>query len=77
MMKRTEELENREDRLRAVLTEQNLGDDSSNESGPEGHDDEHVIADEGNIAENASWYCTTGRQLTESSWNPYWESGKG
>jgi hypothetical protein len=58
MMKRIEELENREDRLRAVLPEQNLDDDSSNESEPEGHNDE------GDITEHASWYCTTGRELT-------------
>jgi hypothetical protein len=70
MLKGIEELEDRKTRLYAVLTDKNLGDDSSNESEPKGHDDEHDTADEGDITELASWYCTTGCELTESSWNP-------
>jgi hypothetical protein len=70
MLKRTEELQARENLLFVVLAEQNLGDDSSDESVPEGHDDEH------DITEHTSRYCITGRELIESSWNPYWESLK-
>jgi hypothetical protein len=74
MMKRIEELDKRENRLRALFTE-NLRDDSSNLSEPEGVDnDGDDPAVEGDITEHASWYCTMGRELTESSWNPYWES---
>jgi hypothetical protein len=66
MLKRIEELEGREYRLRAVLTEQNFGDDSSKESEPEGHDDEHVTAGEGDINEQESG---KGRRKTRGSWN--------
>jgi hypothetical protein len=52
MSKRIEELEDREHRLHAVLTQQDLVDDSSDESGPEGHDDEHDTAEEGEISLN-------------------------
>jgi PHD and RING finger domain-containing protein 1 len=74
MMKRIEELEERENLLRAVLTE-NLRDCSCNEPETEcdGNDGSDP-AEEGDITEHASWYCTTGRELTGSSWNPYWES---
>jgi hypothetical protein len=47
-----------EARLYAALSEQHLGDDSSNESEPEGRDDEYDTPDERDITEHASWYCT-------------------
>jgi hypothetical protein len=74
MMKRIKELEERENRLRAVFTE-HLRDGSSNESELEGEDnDRDDPAEEGDITGHTSWYCTTDRELTESSWSPYWES---
>jgi hypothetical protein len=70
MTKRIEELEERENRLHTVLPE-HLRDDSCNESEPEGYDnDGDYPAEEGDITEHISWYRTTGREMTESSWNP-------
>jgi hypothetical protein len=74
MLKRIEKLKDRVDRLYVVPADQNLGDDSSDESEPDGHDDGDDTPAEGDITELASRYCTTGRELTESCWNPYWES---
>ncbi|PNF27313.1 hypothetical protein B7P43_G02770 [Cryptotermes secundus] len=74
MMKRIEELEEREDQLYAIVTEQ-LRDGKSNESEPESdYDNGDDPAEEEDITERTSSYFTTGRELTESSWNPYWES---
>jgi hypothetical protein len=48
-----------------VFPEINLGDDSPNQSE---HDD-HDTADEGDITEGESWYCSTETELTENNWN--------
>jgi hypothetical protein len=74
MWKRIYELEDREAQLFAALFEPNLGDDGPNEAEPEGLDDEHDIADEGDITERATWYSSTGLELTASSRNTCWES---
>jgi hypothetical protein len=36
--------------------------------------DDDDLAEEGDITDRASWYRTTGRELTKWSWYPYWES---
>jgi hypothetical protein len=79
-MRRLKQMEERENLLRAVLTE-SLSDDSSNESEPDCSDDDDDDDDDGDdpaeeedITEHASWYCTSGRELTENWRNPYWES---
>jgi hypothetical protein len=54
MLKRIKELEDRKTRLYAVLTDKNLGDDSSNESEPKSHDDKHDTPNEEDITEHAS-----------------------
>jgi hypothetical protein len=74
MLRRIDQLQNREARIHEVLTQQNLSDDSSNEAEPEGHDDESDTTDEGDTAEHASRYRNTRREVAESSCNPYCES---
>jgi PHD and RING finger domain-containing protein 1 len=59
------------DQLIADSDEMNSSDDGSNESGS---DDEYDSSEEREITEHASWYCTEGRELTESNLNPYCDS---
>jgi hypothetical protein len=77
IMKRIQQLEKRENLLRAAIAH-HLRDDSSNESEPECDydDDGDDPAEEGDITEHASRYHTTSCELTERSWYPYWESHK-
>jgi hypothetical protein len=78
MMRTIREMEERENILCMALTNY-LNDDVSNESEPEcgDGDDRDDPAEEYGIAERASWCYTAGRELTESSRNPYWESQEG
>jgi PHD and RING finger domain-containing protein 1 len=65
MMKRIEQLEERENRILEIFTESEPESDYNDGVDP---------AEEEDVTEHASWYSSLDRELIESSWNPYWES---
>ncbi|XP_023717755.1 PHD and RING finger domain-containing protein 1-like [Cryptotermes secundus] len=69
--KKIKEMEERQNILQSVLNEY-----LSEKSGPvgDGNNDDDDPAEEEDITEHASWYCTAGRELTENRRNPYRES---